>query len=78
MRVTVSDDGEGMGPEVVAKAMEAGFTTKGRDATQGLGLSVSHGIVREHRGELEVESQPGEFTRFFLNLRVDNGWGLEF
>ncbi len=34
----------------------------------------SHGIVREHRGELDVESAPGQYTRFHVNLRVDNGW----
>jgi len=53
------------------------FTTKPRETGTGLGLSISYGIVEDHHGKLHVESKPGQYTRFHLDLPVDNGWELE-
>ena len=77
VRTTVEDHGVGISPQVIDRVFDPFFTTKGPHGGTGLGLSVSHGIVREHRGELEIESEAGRYTRVHLNLRVDNGWGLE-
>jgi signal transduction histidine kinase len=70
VRVTVEDEGSGMPPEVVEHVFEPFFTTKGVGHGTGLGLSVAYGIVREHRGWIEVESAPGRGSRFAIYLRA--------
>jgi PAS domain S-box-containing protein len=77
VRTTIEDHGSGIPLEAIDRVFDPFFSTKARNEGTGLGLSVSHGIIREHRGELEVESKPDEYTRFHINLRVDNGWGLD-
>ena len=49
------------------------FTTKPRDQGNGLGLAISHSIVKEHNGELVVKTEPGKFTWMHVKLPVDNG-----
>jgi len=67
-RICVSDNGEGIAPENLARIYDPFFTTKGAKKGTGLGLSVTYGIVREHAGSIEVDSRPGEGTRFYLEL----------
>ena len=76
IRTTVEDHGVGIPSEVRERMFDPFFTTKPREVGTGLGLSISHGIVRDHHGELTAESEVGEYTRFYLDLRVDNGWEL--
>lgn len=70
IRTTVEDNGPGIAPQHVARVFDPFFTTKPRGQGTGLGLSVSHGIVREHGGELTFEARPGEPTRFHVDLPV--------
>jgi hypothetical protein len=69
VRVSVSDTGAGIAPENLSKIFDPFYTTKGAvKKGTGLGLSVTYGIVREHGGEIEVESQVGKGTRFVLTF----------
>ena len=63
VRLSVSDNGAGMTPEVRARAFEPYFTTKSTGKGTGLGLSVLHGIVQTLGGTIELHSEPGQGTR---------------
>jgi len=67
--VTVEDQGTGMGPDILPRIFEPFFTTKEVGEGTGLGLSVAYGIVREHGGWIDVESNPGEGSCFTIFLR---------
>ncbi len=73
IRTTVEDHGVGISEDVAQRIFDPFFTTKSRTEGTGLGLSVSFGIVREHHGELTVESVPGESTQLHIDLRVNSG-----
>jgi hypothetical protein len=66
MRLVVADTGDGMGPEGLAKLWEPFYTTKASGT--GLGLSVSHKIIREHGGVVDVLSAPGHGTTFDIQF----------
>ncbi|MBI2544232.1 MAG: PAS domain-containing protein [Candidatus Rokubacteria bacterium] len=72
LRLVVSDNGPGIPLEHLPKIFDPFYTTKA-DGT-GLGLSISYGIVREHQGTIDVQSQPGKGTTFVLAFpALDSG-----
>lgn len=67
---SVRDTGQGILPEHRERVFEPFFTTKSNQAGTGLGLSVTYGIVTDHGGVIEVESQPGEGSTFTVWLPI--------
>jgi PAS domain S-box-containing protein len=70
LRLTVRDTGPGMAPEMIERIFEPYFTTKPKGEGTGLGLAVVHGIVKNHGGEIMVESTVGEGSAFHVLLPV--------
>lgn len=77
IRVTVEDHGNGINKDILDKIFVPFFTTKDREHGTGLGLSISYGIVKDHHGDLTVDTKIGEYTKFNLDLPVDNGWDID-
>jgi two-component system NtrC family sensor kinase len=68
MVIRISDNGEGMTPEIAAMIFDPFFTTKEEGKGVGLGLAVVYGIVEAHRGTLDVKSAVGGGTTVTIEL----------
>jgi PAS domain S-box-containing protein len=66
----IADSGMGMSQDVRSRAIEPFFTTKG-SGRKGLGLSVAHGIIRRHRGEIEIAGAEGRGTTVTFRLPLE-------
>jgi signal transduction histidine kinase len=69
--LVIADTGHGIPRENLAKIFTPFFTTKEVGKGTGLGLTVVHGIIEEHGGSIEVESEPGKGTTFTILLPIE-------
>jgi len=70
--ITISDTGEGIAPEGLARIFEPFFTTKPLGKGTGLGLSISRQAIAEHHGHIECTSEVGKGSTFRVTLPIDD------
>jgi two-component system NtrC family sensor kinase len=70
VRVSIEDSGPGIPKSIMSRIFDPFFTTKPLGQGTGLGLSVSFGIIKEHRGSIRAESEPGRGATFIMDLPV--------
>ena len=68
IEIQVEDQGSGIPPEKISRIFDPFYTTKPPGKGTGLGLSISYGIVQDHGGKIEVQSEPGKGTCFTIRL----------
>ena len=68
--IDIGDNGPGIAPEHLARVFEPFFTTKRPGESTGLGLSISYGLIRQHGGDLWVDSIAGEGATFHIEFPI--------
>ncbi|MDX2414237.1 MAG: ATP-binding protein [Bacteroidales bacterium] len=66
--ISISDNGSGIAPQDMSHIFEPFFSTKRETSGTGLGLAIVHGIIENHKGTINVESEPGKGTSLLINL----------
>jgi PAS domain S-box-containing protein len=73
IRISVTDNGRGIPEENLVKIFEPFFTTRKKDEGTGLGLSVCHGIITDHKGTITARNEPGGGATFVVELPIVEG-----
>jgi PAS domain S-box-containing protein len=68
VKVSISDTGPGIEPENISRLFEPFFTTKPPGRGLGLGLAITYGIIKQHGGTIDVETEVGKGTTFEVRL----------
>ncbi len=68
IKLDITDNGTGIAPEDISHIFEPFFSAKQKASGIGLGLAIVHGIVQNHKGKIEVESEPGKGTTLSIIL----------
>ena len=71
IEIKIADTGQGIAKEDLSRIFEPFFTTKGQQGN-GLGLAVTWGIIDNHDGTINVESEVGKGTTFIVQLPLQN------
>jgi two-component system, NtrC family, sensor kinase len=71
IEIAVSDTGEGISEKDLVRIFDPFYTTK--DSGNGLGLAITHGIIEQHNGTIDVDSQPGRGATFTIKLPITSG-----
>ncbi|WP_300674644.1 PAS domain-containing sensor histidine kinase [Desulfoluna sp.] len=77
VRLTVEDHGPGIPDEIRQRMFDPFYTTKPEGKGTGLGLFIIYGIIKDHGGTLQVETESGEWTRMHVDLPMAEGGGSE-
>jgi PAS domain S-box-containing protein len=70
LKITVSDNGPGIAPDIINSIFEPYFTTKGVGEGTGMGLALTHGIVESYEGKITVDSELGKGAVFSIYLPI--------
>jgi signal transduction histidine kinase len=73
VRLSIEDNGCGIPPDLKERIFDPFFTTKQSSGGTGLGLAITEGIIEQHQGQIQVESQLGKGTTFHFILPVKGG-----
>lgn len=71
LKIEIEDNGVGMEDEVVRKVFDPFFTTKPVGQGTGLGMSITHKIIKNHQGSINIESEKGVGTKFTIKLPIN-------
>ena len=68
--IKIKDNGPGISEKIKSKIFDPFFTTKAVGSGTGLGLSIAYKIIKEHKGEITVESEEGKGSEFIISLPI--------
>ncbi|MBD3380964.1 MAG: GAF domain-containing protein [candidate division Zixibacteria bacterium] len=68
LKIEISDDGRGIPEDMIKQIFEPGFSTKADQPGAGYGLTIARQIINNHRGKIQIKSQPGRGTVVTINL----------